>query len=140
LKSRESLLRLKRFRVEELKRRLATLDEIRADLDSKLADLDSLVARERHRASEGEIGRLALPTLLRSIELRRTNIQNTKEGLERERGVHERDLAVACEDLQNFELSEEQRQRRAADAQARSAQSRREELTMLRHLRKHAVR
>ena len=140
MKSRDSLLRLKRFRVEELKRRLATLDEIRADLDTKLADLDSLVARERRRAAEGEIGRLALPTLLRSIEQRRTNIQNTREGLERERAAHERDLATASEDLRGFELAEEQRQRRAADAQAHSAQFRREELTMLRHLRKHAVR
>ena len=140
LKSRDSLLRLKRFRVEELKRRLATLAEIRADLENKLADLDAFAARDGHRTGEGEIGRLALPTLLRSIELRRNNIQHTREGLERERAAHEQDLAAACEDLQAFELAEEQRQRRSAEAQAHSAQARRDELTMLRHLRKHATR
>ena len=46
MKRRESLLRLKRFRVDELKRRLATLDEMKGDLEKKLADLDDSVTRE----------------------------------------------------------------------------------------------
>jgi flagellar protein FliJ len=140
VKSRDSVLRLKQFKVEELKRRLTTLDEIKADLGTKLADLDSFVSREGNRAGDGELGRLALPTLLRSIEQRRSNIRTTREELERERATHERDLAAACEDLQNFELAEEQRQRRSAEAQTRSAQFRRDELSMMRHLRKHATR
>jgi flagellar protein FliJ len=45
MKRRESLLRLKRFRVDELKRRLVTLDEMKADLEKKLSDLDDSVTR-----------------------------------------------------------------------------------------------
>ena len=45
MKRRDSLLRLKRFRVDELKRRVATLDEMRADLEKKLTDLDDTVVR-----------------------------------------------------------------------------------------------
>ena len=132
-------MHLKRFRVEELKRRLATLDEMRVDLDSQLADLDRFAARNGHRTAEAEISRLALPTLLRSIDLRRNNIQNTRKDLERERAAQEQDLAAACEDLRSFELAEHQRLRRTVDAQTRSAQFRRDGLSMMRHLRKHAA-
>ena len=87
MKRRDSLLRLKRFRVDELKRRLATLDEMKADLDRKLADLDESVAREKQRASDSDIGRLAFPSFLQSIDVRRKNIRNTMADLEREREI-----------------------------------------------------
>ena len=46
MKRRDTLLRLKRFKVEDLQRRLSTLDTMRADLERKVADLEESVARE----------------------------------------------------------------------------------------------
>src|SRR3954470_13813424 len=112
MKRRDSLLRLKRFRVDELKRRLATLDEMRADLEKKITDLEDSVTRERQRANDSDIGRLAFPSFLQSIEVRRKNIQNTQKELERERVVQQEDLASAFQDLKSFELAEEERLRR----------------------------
>jgi len=40
----DTLLRLKRFKVDEMKRRVASIEAMRADLDRKLADLDENVA------------------------------------------------------------------------------------------------
>ncbi len=140
MKRRDSLLRLKRFRVDELKRRLATLDEMKADLEKKLTDLDDSVVRERQRAHDSDIGRLAFPSFLQSIEVRRKNIKNTMTDLERERAAQQDDLAAAFQDLKSFELAEEERLRRAAEAEGRSAQSRMDEMAMVRHLRKHAGR
>ena len=140
MKRRDSLLRLKRFRVDELKRRVATLDEMRADLEKKLTDLDDTVVRERQRATDSDIGRLAFPSFLQSIDVRRKNIQNTQKDLERERAVQQDDLAAAFQDLKSFELSEEERLRRASEAEGKSAQSRLDEMAMTRHLRKHAGR
>ena len=74
MKRRGSILRLKRFRVDELKRRLATLDEMKADLERKLQDLEDSVVREKQRAADSEIGRLAFPSFLQSIDVRRKNI------------------------------------------------------------------
>ena len=68
MKRRDSLLRLKRFRVDDLKRRIATLDEMKADLEKKLNDLDDTVTRERSRANDSDIGRLAFPSFLQSIK------------------------------------------------------------------------
>jgi flagellar FliJ protein len=140
MKRRGSLLRLKRFRVDELKRRLATLDEMKADLEKKLTDLEDSVVRERQRASDSDIGRLAFPSFLQSIDVRRKNIRTTMSDLERERAAQQDDLAAAFQDLKSFELAEEERLRRAAEAEARSQQSRMDEIAMVRHLRKHGAR
>ena len=140
MKRRDSLLRLKRFRVDELKRRVATLDEMRVDLEKKLTDLDDTVVRERQRATDSDIGRLAFPSFLQSIDVRRKNIQNTQKDLERERIAQQDDLAAAFNDLKTFELAEEERLRRASEAEGKAAQSRLDEMAMTRHLRKHAGR
>ena len=140
MKRRDTLIRLKRFRVDELKRRLGTLDEMKSDLDRKLADLDEAVAREKQRATDSDIGRLAFPSFLQSIDTRRKNIRSTMKELERERAQAQDDLAAAFQDLKTFELAEEERMRRMTENEARSAQSRLDELSIVRHLRKHAGR
>ena len=140
MKRRDTLLRLKRFRVDEMKQRMATLDEMKADLDRKLADLEDSVARERHRANDSDIGRLAFPSFLQSIEVRRKNIRDTMKELERQRIQVQEELASAFQDLKSFELAEEERASRIAEAEARQAQSHLDELAIVRHLRKHALR
>jgi flagellar FliJ protein len=133
-------MRLKNFRVDELKRRLGTLDEMKADLERKLADLDESVAREKHRSSDSDIGRLAFPSFVRSIDTRRDNIRATMKDLERERSAASGDLTSAFQDLKTFEMAEEERTRRIADAESQVSQSRLDELSIVRHLRKHALR
>jgi len=140
MKRRDSLLRLKRFRVEDLKRRIATLDEMKTDLEKKLADLDDAVTRERNRANDSDIGRLAFPSFLQSIDVRRKNIRTTMADLERERSQQQNDMAAALQDLKTFEVAEEERVRRAAEAEDRAAQSRIDEMAIVRHLRKHSAR
>ena len=140
MKRRDSILRLKRFRVDELKRRLATLDEMKVDLEKKLSDLDDSVTREKSRANDSDIGRLAFPSFLQSIDVRRKNIRTTMKDLEGERARQQDDLAAAFQDLKSFELAEEERIRRAAEAEAHAAQSRLDEMAIVRHLRKHAIR
>ena len=58
----DTLLRLKRFRVDEMKRRMASIEAMKADLEKKLSDLDDNVAREKQRAGDSDIGRLAFPS------------------------------------------------------------------------------
>ncbi len=140
MKRHDTLLRLKHFRVEELKRRLGTLGEMRADLERKLADLDESVAREKQRATDSDIGRLAFPSFLRSIDSRRDNIRATMKELEREHSTAEGDLTTAFQDLKSFESTEEERVRRIVEAESRAAESRLDEMAIVRHLRKHALR
>lgn len=140
MKRADALLRLKRFRVDDLKRRLATLDGMRSDVERKLTDLDDSVTREKNRAGDSDIGRLAFPSFLRSIEVRRENLKTTLKEIERERTLAHDDLTGAFQDLKSFEFANEQQIKRANELEARRTQSRMDEMAIVRHLRKHAVR
>src|SRR6185312_10403718 len=140
MKRSDSLLRLKRFRVDEMKRQMATLDSMKLDAERKLSDLEDSVVRERQRAGDSDIGRLAFPSFLRSIEVRRENLRATLKDIERERAIAQAELNVAFQDLKSLEFAAEQQARRIAETEARRSQSRLDEMALTRHLRKHALR
>ena len=136
----DTLLRLKRFRVDEMNRRMASIDAMKADLERKLTDLDDNVAREKQRAGDSDIGRLAFPSFLRSIEARRENLRTTLKEIEREYAAAQQDLTDAFQDLKSLEVATEQQAKRLSEMQARRAQARLDEIALVRHLRKHALR
>ncbi|HEY3638519.1 MAG TPA: hypothetical protein VGK90_10245 [Rhizomicrobium sp.] len=140
MKRRENLLRLKRFRADELRRRTATLDTMSADVERKLADLEESVAREKQRANESDIGRLAFPSFLRAMDARRENLKATLKEIGRERTQAALDLDKAAEELKALELASEQETRRAAETQMRRSRMRLDELALSRQLRKQALR
>src|SRR3984957_19851767 len=119
MKRGDTLIRLRRFRVDEMKRRLATLDGMKADAERKLADLEESVARERHRAGDSDIGRLAFPSFLRSIETRRENLRATLKEIERERVQAQTDLSAAFQDLKSLEFATEQQVKRQQEVETR---------------------
>ena len=140
MKRGDTLIRLRRFRVDEMKRRMATLDGMKSDAERKLADLEDSVARERQRAGDSDIGRLAFPSFLRSIEARRENLRATLKDIERERVTAQADLNVAFQELKSLEFATEQQAKRAQEIEERRAQSRLDGMALVRHLRKHALR
>ncbi|HTP78756.1 MAG TPA: flagellar FliJ family protein [Rhizomicrobium sp.] len=140
MKRGDTLIRLRRFRVDEMKRRMATLDGMKADAERKLSDLEDSVARERQRAGDSDIGRLAFPSFLRSIESRRENLKATLKEIERERVTAQADLNAAFQDLKSLEFATEQQAKRVAEIETRRSQSRLDEMALVRHLRKHAMR
>ena len=140
MKRGDALIRLRRFRVDELKRRMATLDGMKLDADRKLSDLEDSVVRERQRSGDSDIGRLAFPSFLRSIELRRENLRATLKEIERERAIAHAELNSAFQDLKGLEFAAEQQAKRVAEVESRRAQSRLDDMDLVRHLRKHALR
>lgn len=140
VKRGDTLMRAKRFRVDDLKRRLATVDAMGADAERKLSDLEESVAREKQRSNDSDIGRLAFPSFLRSIEARRENLRATLKDLERERSSVQQSLIVATQELKSLEIAAEQQQKRVEELEARRAEAQLEEMAIVRHLRKHALR
>jgi flagellar export protein FliJ len=140
MKRGDTLMRLKRFRVDDLKRRMATLEGMKSDLERKLSDLEDSVAREKQRANDSDIGRLAFPSFLRSIDSRRENLKATLKEIEREAVQAQADLTAAYQDLKSLELATEQQAKRLAEVETRRSQSRLDEMSIVRHLRKHALR
>lgn len=140
MKRQDTLIRLRKFRVDELQRRMATINGMLADVEKKLADLEASVESERARAGDTEIGRLAFPSFLRSIEIRRENLRNTLADIEKERDACKEALTEAYQDLKSLEIAAEQQQKRETEAEARRTQTRLDEVALVRHLRKHTLR
>jgi flagellar FliJ protein len=136
----DTQIRLKRFRVDEMQRRMASIDAMKAEIEYKLTDMDDNVAREKQRAGDSDIGQLAFPSFLRSIESRRENLCATLKEIEREYAAAQLDLTNAFQDLKSLEFATEQQAKRLAEMQARRAQARIDEMALVQHLRKHSFR
>lgn len=136
MKSREVLVRLHRFKVDEVQRRLKSLTEMRGDLARKTQDLDVMMQDEQRRAAASDLGRLAYPTFARSVQARRENIQRSIDEVERQMAAVQEELEAAYAELKKFEIEAEAAAARDRLADARRAQSMADEAAINAHIRK----
>lgn len=74
MKSRDSLVRLKRFQVDEKRRRVAQIETMAADFLRIAADLDREIASEEQKAGIADPMHFAYPTYARAARTRRENL------------------------------------------------------------------
>ncbi len=136
MKSREALVRLNRFRVDEIRKRLKSLDDMRADLRKKMSDLETMVQEEQRRAANSDLGRLAFPTFARSVQARRENIQRTVDEVERQAATVTEELQGAYRELKKHEIAADNEHARDRVEYARQVQNELDEIAASRQLRK----
>ena len=66
MKSRDSQLRLKRFQVDEKRRRVAQIEAMIAEFLRMAGDLDREIATEEHKAGIADVTHFAYPTYARA--------------------------------------------------------------------------
>ena len=132
MKSRDTLIKLHRFRADEARAKLAGLEAIRAELERKSTELDTHLSEETRRATENDIGRYAYPTFARSIRERKAKIAASIA--EARIQLHE-----AFQELKKFELAEEARQKREADQLAHVERTDSDERSIQRYARARIV-
>jgi len=74
MKSRDTLIRLKRFQAEEKRRRVAQLQTMIAEFTRMSGDLDREIAHEEQRANIDDPSHFAYPTYARAARTRRDNL------------------------------------------------------------------
>ena len=122
MKSRENLVRLKRFQVEEKRRKLAQLNQMIAEFDRMAAELEAQIAAEEKKAGITDINHFAYPTFAKAARQRRDNLKISHAGLLDQRTVAELVLAEAEADLAKAEMLESRDGRgRDADHEHRAA-------------------
>ena len=136
MKSREALVRLHRFRVEEVRKRLKSLDDMRGDLAKKMNDLETMVQEEQRRSLHSDLGRLAFPTFARSIQARRENIQRTIDEVEKQAATVSEELQGAYRELKKYEIVVEGDAQRDRVEYARQVQADLNEMALERQVRK----
>ncbi len=81
VKSRDHLIRLKRFQVDERRRRVTQIESMIADFARMVADLDREIASEEQRSGISDPNHYAYPTFARAAVARRDNLRRSSDEL-----------------------------------------------------------
>ena len=81
VKSRDHLIRLKRFQVDERRRRVAQIESMIADFARMVVDLDREIASEEQRSGISDPNHYAYPTFARAAVARRDNLKRSSDEL-----------------------------------------------------------
>ena len=106
MKSRENLVRLKRFQVNEKRRQMLQLDMMIAEFDRMANELDIQIAAEEKKSGITDINHFAYPTFAKAARLRRDNLKNSQSDLAQQKKAVESLLAEAEAELSKAEMLE----------------------------------
>jgi flagellar export protein FliJ len=112
MKSRETLIRLKRFQVEEKRRRVAQIESMIADFQRMSVDLEREIEIEQERAGINDPAHFAYPTYAKAAIQRRQNLTRSADELRVQVEDAKMSLAEAFEELKKVELLDERDQAR----------------------------
>jgi flagellar protein FliJ len=77
MKSRDTLIRLKRFQVEEKRRRVRQIETTLAEFTRMTGELDREIVSEEKRAGISDPAHFAYPTYARAASVRRDNLKSS---------------------------------------------------------------
>lgn len=106
MKSRENLVRLKTFQVNEKRRQLRQLDMMIADFERMAAELEAQIASEERKSGITDINHFAYPTFAKAARQRRDNLRASQSDLVVQRTGAEAELAEAEAELHKAEMLE----------------------------------
>ena len=118
MKSRESLIRLKRFQADDKRRQVTQIETMISEFERMARDLDDQIAAEQERTGIRDVTHFAYPTFAKAATQRRDNLLVSANELRGKLGGAQEDLAEAVEELKKFELLAERdndRERSAAE-------------------------
>ena len=120
MKSRETLIRLKKFQVDEKRRKVAQIEAMIADFDRMAGDLDREIKLEQDRAGIHDPAHFAYPTYAKAAIGRRENLKRSADELKVQVDDAKAALGEAFEELKKVEMLDERDQaREKAEANAR---------------------
>ncbi len=106
MKSREHLLRLKHFQVQDKTRQLAQIDMMIADFERMSGELEAQVQAEEKKAGITDVNHFAYPTFAKAARQRIENLSVSIKDLRDNRAPAEEALKEAEEELRKTELKE----------------------------------
>ena len=120
MKSRETLIRLKKFQVDEKRRKVAQIEAMIAEFERIAGDLDREIKTEQERAGIHDPAHFAYPTYAKAAMQRKENLKRSADELKGQLDDAKASLGEAFEELKKVELLDERDQaRERADDNAR---------------------
>jgi flagellar protein FliJ len=107
MKSRETLIRLKRFKVDEKRRRVTQIETMIAEFERMAGDLDREIATEEQKANISDPAHFAYPTYAKAAATRRDNLRRSAQDLQGQLDDAQAELGEAFEELKKVEILED---------------------------------
>jgi flagellar FliJ protein len=104
MKSRDTLIRLKRFQVDEKRRRVAQIEMMIAEFDRMATDLNREIASEEQKAGISDPAHFAYPTYAKAASQRRDNLKRSADELTAQLEEAKAELGEAFEELKKAEI------------------------------------
>jgi flagellar FliJ protein len=112
MKSRETLIRLKKFQVDERRRRVAQIESMISEFERISSDLEREIKTEQDRSGIHDPGHFAYPTYAKAAIQRRDNLKRSAHDLKIQLEEAKAALSEAFEDMKKVELLDERDQMR----------------------------
>ena len=123
MKSRETLIRLKKFQVDEKRRKVMQIEGMIAEFERMANDLEREIKVEQDRAGIHDPTHFAYPTYAKAAIQRRENLKHSADELKAQLNDAKEALAEAFEELKKVELLDERDQMRERAEQAAHEQA-----------------
>jgi flagellar protein FliJ len=107
MKSRNTLIRSKKFQVDERRRKVAQMEAMIADFQRMAADLEREIVAEQERAGIHDPSHFAYPTYAKAAMARRENLKRSIDELVAQLGDAKVELQESCEELKRVEVMDE---------------------------------
>jgi len=133
MKSRETLIRLKKFQVDEKRRKVAQIEGMIAEFERMATDLEREIKSEQDRAGIHDPGHFAYPTYAKAAMARRDNLKRSAGELRTQLDDAKAALGEAFEEMKKVELLDERDQMRERDEEAAREQADLDAIGVLRH-------
>ena len=107
MKSRDTLIRLKKFQVDERRRKVAQIEGMIAEFERMASDLDREIKTEQERAGIHDPAHFAYPTYAKAAMARKENLKRSADELKVQVDDAKAALGEAFEELKKVELLDE---------------------------------
>lgn len=133
MKSRsESLIRLKKFTVDEKRRQVMQIEMMVADFERMAAELDQQIEIEHNKTGISDVAHFAYSTFAKAALQRRDNLLASAADMRGKLETAQDELAEALEDLKKVELLDQREHQRERDEQNKLEQAEFDEVARLR--------
>jgi flagellar export protein FliJ len=123
MKSRETIIRLKKFQVDERRRKVAQIETMIAEFQRMASDLEREIQTEQDRAGIHDPAHFAYPTYAKAAIGRRENLKRSADELAGQLEAARAALQEAFEELKKVELLDERDQMRERAAEGAREQA-----------------
>ncbi len=137
MKSRnESLIRLKKFQVDEHRRAVAQIEMMVADFERMASELDQQIELEHNKTGISDTSHFAYSTFAKAALVRRDNLMTSADDMREKLESAQDKLAESMEELKKVELLNERESKRIREEETKHEQAEYDEIARMRHVKR----